>query len=116
MGHQEHYDDVMCGIGGLGDHIPGTIKSFFSLHHEALADGALTKAQKELQALAIAISVRCAGCITCHVKDALAAGATPEQIYETIGVCILMGGGPAAVYGNEARKALEAFIAAPANA
>ncbi|WP_062297915.1 carboxymuconolactone decarboxylase family protein [Demequina maris] len=112
MNHFEHYDDVMCGIGALGDHIPGTIKGFFNLHHAALEDGALTKSEKELIALAIAIAVRCGGCITCHVKDALSAGATPEQIYETIGVAILMGGGPAAVYGNEARKAVEEFVGA----
>ncbi|WP_062378133.1 carboxymuconolactone decarboxylase family protein [Demequina pelophila] len=114
MSHHEHYDDVMSGIGALGEHIPGTIKSFFSLHHAALADGALPKSTKELLALAIAIAVRCGGCITCHVKDALASGATPEEIYETIGVAILMGGGPSAVYGNEARKAVEAFAGVPA--
>ncbi|MDN4474767.1 carboxymuconolactone decarboxylase family protein [Demequina sp. SYSU T00192] len=113
MNHHEHYDDVMCGIGDLGKVIPGTIGGFFTMHKEALADGALSKCEKELMALAIGIAVRCGGCITCHVKDALAAGATPEQVYETIGVAILMGGGPAAVYGNEARKALESFVAAP---
>lgn len=114
--HEHQYDDVMGGIGKLGDHIPNQVGAFFKLHGAALADGALSKAHKELIALAIAISVRCGGCITCHTKDALAAGATPQEIYEMIGVCILMGGGPSAVYGNEARKAVEAFtgVAAPA--
>ncbi|NCD20422.1 MAG: carboxymuconolactone decarboxylase family protein, partial [Actinobacteria bacterium] len=49
------------------------------------------------------------GCIACHVKDALAAGATRDEVIETIGVAILMGGGPSVVYGAEAREALEQF-------
>ena len=109
LDHQHQYDDVMRGIASLGDHIPGTVQSFFSLHQAALADGALSRPTKELIALGIGIAARCGGCITCHVRDALDAGATAQEIYETIGVAILMGGGPAAVYGNEARKALESF-------
>jgi alkylhydroperoxidase/carboxymuconolactone decarboxylase family protein YurZ len=43
------------------------------------------------------------------VHDALEAGASREEIVETIGVSILMGGGPAVVYGSKALKALEDF-------
>jgi hypothetical protein len=45
-------------------------------------------------------------------RGALDAGATREEILESIGVAILMGGGPAAVYGSEALEALEEFEAA----
>ena len=65
---------------------------------------------KELISLGIAITVRCEGCISYHVHDALKAGATAEEIVETIGVAILMGGGPAMVYGCEALEALEQFL------
>ncbi len=114
MSHEDHYNDVMGGIGELGKEIPESVNAFFKLHHAALADGALPKATKELLALAIGIAVRCGGCITCHVKDALTSGATPEQVYETIGVAILMGGGPSAVYGAEAAKAVKEFAGVPA--
>jgi alkylhydroperoxidase/carboxymuconolactone decarboxylase family protein YurZ len=43
------------------------------------------------------------------VHDALRAGATRKAILETIGVAILMGGGPAAMYGAEAFEALVQF-------
>ena len=47
-------------------------------------------------ALAIAICTHCEGCIAYHVHDALDAGATHDQVTETIGVAVMMGGGPAA--------------------
>ncbi|MBE01770.1 carboxymuconolactone decarboxylase family protein [uncultured Marinobacter sp.] len=64
---------------------------------------------QELIALGIAITVRCDGCISFHVHDAMAAGASAEEIAETVSVAILMGGGPSVVYGIEALQALSQF-------
>ena len=86
------------------------MKAFASLHKASIADGTLNSKTKELISLGIAITVRCEGCISYHVHDALKAGATAEEIVETIGVAILMGGGPAMVYGCEALEALEQFL------
>ncbi len=94
----------------LSKSINGTMKSFGALHHEALKEGVLSSSTKELIALAIAITVRCDGCIAFHVHDAIKAGATAEEIRETIGVAILMGGGPSVMYGTEANEALEQFM------
>jgi len=60
-------------------------------------------------ALGIGIAARCDGCIAYHVHDALRAGATRKEIVETIGVAIMMGGGPATMYGAQAFEALEQF-------
>ncbi|PHK97762.1 alkylhydroperoxidase [Neolewinella marina] len=85
------------------------MRSFGQMHRDSLADGALSRKSKELLALAIAITVRCDGCIAFHVHDALPAGAGQEEIAEAIGVAVLMGGGPAVMYGCEALQALEQF-------
>lgn len=69
----------------------------------------MTTKTKELIALGIAITVRCDGCIAFHVKDALASGVSSEEIMETIGVLVMMGGGPALIYGCEAMEALRQF-------
>ena len=66
---------------------------------------------KELIALAIGIAVHCDGCVAYRVHDALRAAATRAEV-ETIGVAIMMGGGPAVVYGCEALVAGEQFEAA----
>lgn len=107
----ENYRHIRKLMGELGNGIPATMQAFGGLHHAATADGAVDPKTKELIALGIAIAVRCDGCIAFHVNDALKAGATRQEIVETIGVAILMGGGPAVMYGSEALEALNQFEA-----
>ena len=64
---------------------------------------------KELIAFAISIAGRCDGCVAYHAKKAAEAGATREEILETIGVAVQMGGGPSMVYGGEALRAYDSF-------
>lgn len=103
--------ELRQGYRDLNAVIPEQMKGFGALHRAAVAEGALTSATKELMAVAIAICTRCDGCISLHVHDALRAGATPEQVHETIGVALLMGGGPASIYATDALRALEQFEA-----
>lgn len=98
----------------LGKSAPGVMSGFAKLHSASVADGALSPKVKELMALAIGINVRCDGCLSYHVHDALQAGASREEILETIGVAIMMGGGPSVVYGCEAFEALQQFAPAAA--
>jgi AhpD family alkylhydroperoxidase len=83
-----------------------TAKGFHALHEAALAPGALSTLEKELIALAIAVSKQCNDCIGYHVKAAIRAGATRAQVAETVNVCVLMNGGPGYMYGA---KAIEAY-------
>jgi len=107
----EHYAHLGRMMEKLGGEMPAVMGGFGQLHEAATADGALGKKTKELIALGIAITVRCDGCIAYHVHDAIDAGASREEIIETIGVAVLMGGGPSVVYGTEALEALEQFHA-----
>ena len=107
----EHLQDL---VGQLRGGISDTMSGFGSLHKAAMADGELSAKTKELIALGIAITVRCDGCIAYHIHDAIHAGANRDEILETIGVAVLMGGGPAVMYGAEALDALEQFQSEPA--
>ncbi len=109
--YPEAYDRLMGLMGKLGKELGGTMGGFGQLHKQALADGALTARFKELITLAISITARCEGCIAAHVRAALRAGATRQEIAEAIGVAMYMGGGPAMVYGCEALEALGQFEA-----
>lgn len=113
--YSKHYNDLTRLMGELGTKIPATIGGFNSLHKASIAEGVLSSKTKELIALGIAITVRCDGCIAFHVHDALKSGASSEEILETIGVSILMGGGPALMYGCEALEALNQFVALEKN-
>ena len=86
-----------------------TYKSFLELEEKAFSEGALNKKTKELMALSISIVTKCEPCMEWHLDQALQAGATNEEIYETIDVAIEMGGGPAGAYARFVLNALEYF-------
>lgn len=101
--------DFNRGVYGLMK-APATaevMKGFQHMHEAAMAPGALDTATKELLALAIAISTQCDGCIAWHVTNSVGAGATRDQVLETISVAVMMGGGPSTYYGSRAAKALD---------
>ncbi len=97
------------GYADLAELIPATTSSFGRLVRDATADGALSSKLKELIAFAIAITVRCDGCIAHHAQAVFKAGATRQEVADMIGVAILMGGGPSSVYGAEALRAYDEF-------
>lgn len=107
--YPEHLNHIQKMLGKLGKDIPETMGAFSKLHKASAGDGALDSKTKELMALAIGVVVRCDGCIAFHVHDALQAGASQDEIMETLGVAILMGGGPAAMYAVEVLDAVEQF-------
>jgi AhpD family alkylhydroperoxidase len=85
---------------------PATASAFKQLHAASLTPATLDLKTKELIALACGVSRLCEGCIIHHAQAAKAAGATLAEIEETLDVCVLMGGGPATVFG---KKAIEAY-------
>jgi len=100
-----------AGLGKLASDTPGPIQAFGELVSSATQDDALSKKVKELIAFAIAITVRCDGCIAAHASAVHKAGATRQEVAEMIGVALLMGGGPSSVYGVEAMRAFDEFSA-----
>lgn len=112
MDHPARYEHLAEQLRTLARETPGVMGGFARMHTASQAEGALSATVKELMALAIGIAVHCEGCIAYHVHDALRAGATPQEIAETVGVAVMMGGGPATVYGAEALEALAQFQAA----
>jgi len=106
----EMYKTLEDRLAQLGSEIPGPMTGFARLHKKTIAEGALSSKVKEMMALAIGIVVGCEGCIAYHVHDAVIAGATRQELLETIGVGILMGGGPGSIYGAHALDAVEQFL------
>ncbi|MCB1759976.1 MAG: carboxymuconolactone decarboxylase family protein [Gammaproteobacteria bacterium] len=86
-------------------------RPFLEVEQQAFRSGALAKREKELMALAISIVSKCEPCMEWHLDQALQAGASDEQVYETIDVAIEMGGGQAIAYARFVLGALEFFRA-----
>lgn len=91
--------------------IPDVYAGFSATHKAALAGGAVDAKTKELIALAISVASQCDGCIASHARGAAMQGASPQEVAETLGVNILMSGGPATVYGPRAYDAFLEFHA-----
>lgn len=106
MKYQEQYKHVKSVIRKLGGESQEMMEHFSNLHKSAVKSGAIPSKYKELIALGISISIQCNECIVYHLNDALKAGATDEEVIETINVSVMMGGGPALIYATHAYEAL----------
>jgi len=103
--------DLSAQITELRKGIPETMKGFSAMARAATADGALDTKTKELIATAIGVAVRCDGCVAFHAKAAQKLGARREEVLETLGMAVYMGGGPSMVYAAQALSAYDQFVA-----
>jgi len=72
--------------------IPQAYASQSDFNDQVYADGVLSTKTKRLMAIAIAIKDGCPGCITFQTKMAVEAGASKEEIVESMAVATSMGG------------------------
>lgn len=93
---------------------PDVMKAFSGMAQAATAGGALDSRTKELIALAIAVAIRCDGCVAFHAKAAVKHGASREELMETMGMALYMGAGPSLMYAAQAVEAFDQFSAAEA--
>jgi len=89
---------VKAGVGELGKLSPGTVQGYVGLSAAGQKTNLLGAKTRELIALAVAVTVRCDGCIAIHTEAALQQGATREEIAEALGVAITVNAGAALVY------------------
>lgn len=79
---RKNYDNENSEVWGL------TLKTVDA----AFKDGALGSKEKHLMALGIGVKDHCAPCTLGHLKAAINASATKEEILETVGVALSMSG------------------------
>ncbi len=107
--YHEITDDISASLETLRKGIPEVMKGFGAMAESAKKDGVLDKKFKELIAIALAVAARCDGCIGFHAKALVKLGATKEELMETLGMAVYMGGGPSLMYAAEALSAFEEF-------
>ncbi len=100
---------LFAGVGGFGKLNPDIVKGYTTLSRAGHKGGNLDEKTRELIALAVAITLRCDGCITVHAAAARERGVTMEEIAEVLGVAVSVNAGAAVVYST---RALDAFDAA----
>ncbi|HEC96276.1 MAG TPA: carboxymuconolactone decarboxylase family protein [Euryarchaeota archaeon] len=99
--------EIMNSLGEWSNNSPEQMEKFKAFLEAVEKPGKLDTKTKELISIALAVITHCKWCIAFHVKNALEAGATPEEIREAAWVAVLMGGGPALMYMQLVEKALK---------
>lgn len=101
--------ELSGGLRQLRADAPEVMKAFGSLAQSALGGEGLDTKTKELIALAISVAVRCDDCIGFHAQAAAKAGASKQEVAQTLGMAIYMGAGPSVMYANHALAAFNQF-------
>lgn len=110
MNWEHHLEETSAALNTYRQLRPETGAGFTGMHRAAMKNGTMSVREKELIALGIGIATRCVDCIGFHVQAAAKAGATRDDIADTISVAVLMGGGPAYMYGVKALEAYDQLI------
>jgi AhpD family alkylhydroperoxidase len=97
---QFHGVDVQTVFRRMRELVSEPYRKWLEFDREAFADGALPKKTKELVALGIAQITQCPWCIDVHAKKAAQAGASEQEMAETIFVAMAMAAGAAWSHGG----------------
>lgn len=101
--------DISTQLAKMRKEMPDLMSGFSALASAATKDGTLDKKTKELIAIALAVAGRCPGCIGFHSQTLVKLQTTREELLETLGMAVYMGGGPSLMYAAEALEAFEEF-------
>ena len=85
---------------------------FLELEAAAYASRTLDRKTKLLIGTGISVVLNCEACMQWHIEEAAAAGATENELIETIEVAMKMGGGPAVVSSRLALEVMDGLFEA----
>ncbi len=107
-----YHSQILQTLAEIGRMSPDTLRGYRMLGEAGAKTGHLHPKVRELIALAVAVTVRCDGCIVVHTDAALKRGATREEITEALGVAVSVNAGAALVYSTRVLDAETAKRAA----
>lgn len=91
----------MTKLGQLGKNAGGDIwKQFGALNEAVMADDVIPVKYKELIAVAVALTTQCSYCLEIHKGKAREAGATDEELAQTVFIAAMLRAGGAITHGS----------------
>ncbi|MBC8747040.1 MULTISPECIES: carboxymuconolactone decarboxylase family protein [Paraburkholderia] len=106
----DYRKELFGRIGEMSKLAPDSVKAYQAMSNAGQKSDLLGAKTRELIALAVAVSLRCDGCITVHTAEALKHGATREEIAEALGVAMAINAGATLVYSARTLDAVAAHI------
>jgi AhpD family alkylhydroperoxidase len=88
----------------LDEHASDAMKAFWSFDKAAFAPGEIDGLNKQLIAVAVALTTQCPYCIELHVQSARKAGATDAMLSETAVIAAAMRAGGAITHASHLFK------------
>lgn len=107
-----HYYESMDlkKFGDVGKFRRELMDKFFEYYNKVTGeDGALTKREKALIALAVAHAKQCPYCIDAYTTQCLETGANPDQMTEAIHVAAALEAGITLVHGVQMNNVLDHY-------
>jgi AhpD family alkylhydroperoxidase len=102
----DYRKQLAAGVKEIGELSPDTMRGYMTLSAAGQKADLLGAKVRELIALAVAVSLRCDGCITVHTEAAIKQGATKEEIVEALVVATAVNAGATLVYSA---RVMDAF-------
>ena len=103
MSHYYESDDL-ARFGDVGNSRPELFEKFMAWYGEVFEEGALTKREKSLIALAVAHAVQCPYCIDAYTEASLEQGSDEDEMTEAVHVAAAIRGGASLVHGVQMRN------------
>jgi AhpD family alkylhydroperoxidase len=105
----DYRKQLAAGVKEIGQLSPETIKGYMALSAAGQKTDLLGAKVRELIALAVAVSLRCDGCITVHTEAAIKQGASREEIAEALGVATTVNAAATLVYSARVMDAFKEY-------
>jgi AhpD family alkylhydroperoxidase len=105
----EYRKQLAIGVKEIGQLSPDTIKGYIELNSAGRKRNLLGAKTRELIALAVAVTLRCDGCISVHTEAAIKQGASKDEIAEALGVATTVNAGAALVYSARLMDAFNEY-------
>ena len=90
----------LAKLSKISNLAPEAMQKLDEMEAAALSEGAISKKNKELMAVAVALTTQCAYCIEYHRREAVKAGATEQELAETALVAAALKAGSAITHAT----------------